>query len=852
MRPFRFILLLAFFVALPVFLTCWSLLSAHDAAADRFRVGYSESTGRMRAFFSFSTPSSLFPPSALISVTGDNSTFFLARPAAFGPSLPSKGLNGELWVGRGFGEESILEEEEIYTAGWELGCSDVPGWREDERKRSEMVTAPTKPSKRSIEAAQDSQSSSNDEPAQDSPTDDGTDDYLHRPLSDSLPAKPGKQGEPANADNTRSNSPTHADIESLQEGADIAGKIVLLARGGCGFLEKVKWVQRRGGIALIVGDREKGASLTIMYAKGDTSNVTIPSIFTSWNAAHLLSSMVPAKGMADEVEEQKQSKSGSRAKAVFTATTSATDSTPTSDSTDEEDAQGWMHDTLAAIGLTESSWHQEDTRRPPGSGNIQWILSDNWDDDNNGDAQDAPEGRTFTRTTSKPTKAFTSATSGKTKAADAAAGADDFVIGVQDWRDTHLLEDKQTDAVAGKEAGQEKNPGIVSTSSKGPKATEGALKGGSITPGSGEYIDQSDERVKPRAKDDKIKPRTRKTGAHDHRGRRWFSWFRAKHDCTHSKKPSAASHMDSKTPSEQSKKKPDREGLWVTLTPTTVSASPFFDTLLVLVVSPLVTLTVVYALLMLRSRIRRRRWRAPKSLVDRLPVRTYHTMSTSSSTTSSQVASPVNSTVTSPLLVPITDVAGRPRPRSQTAGSVLPSPESARSISRSPPCEKAAKPAKRRKYTARQVECAVCLEDYIDGESQVMSLPCGHEFHAECITPWLVNRRRTCPICKGDVVRSMSRAEAGDAEDVEPSSDEVQNRIAHTVNDEPSSAIPIPVRDDSIEDEDVEQGQAVDDPLLEGPPVERQANWRNILASSLTRLSGDTVWRQTPSSDRSR
>ena len=36
------------------------------------------------------------------------------------------------------------------------------------------------------------------------------------------------------------------------------------------------------------------------------------------------------------------------------------------------------------------------------------------------------------------------------------------------------------------------------------------------------------------------------------------------------------------------------EGLWITLTPTRMSSSPFVDTLLVLVVSPLVTLTVVY------------------------------------------------------------------------------------------------------------------------------------------------------------------------------------------------------------------------------------------------------------------
>ncbi|KAG7291556.1 hypothetical protein NEMBOFW57_001575 [Staphylotrichum longicolle] len=46
-----------------------------------------------------------------------------------------------------------------------------------------------------------------------------------------------------------------------------------------------------------------------------------------------------------------------------------------------------------------------------------------------------------------------------------------------------------------------------------------------------------------------------------------------------------------------------------------------------------------------------------------------------------------------------------------------------------------------KKYMGRQVECVVCLEEYVDGVSRVMSLPCGHEFHAECI----------------DVVRSLAR-----------------------------------------------------------------------------------------------
>ena len=183
----------------------------------------------------------------------------------------------------------------------------------------------------------------------------------------------------------------------------------------------------------------------------------------------------------------------------------------------------------------------------------------------------------------------------------------------------------------------------------------------------------------------------------------------------------------------------DHDGLWVTLTPATVSSSPFFDTLLVLVVSPLVTLTVVYGMLLLRSRIRRRRWRAPKSIVDRLPVRTYHTMSCASSATSSHRSSVSPPTPSSPLL-PNTNRALQPRtrPRSQTTASIneaMSSPSNQIIANASLlQQEKGTSPnLPRKRYSGRQVECVVCLEEYIDGQSRVMSLPCGHEFHADCM-----------------------------------------------------------------------------------------------------------------------
>ena len=159
-----------------------------------------------------------------------------------------------------------------------------------------------------------------------------------------------------------------------------------------------------------------------------------------------------------------------------------------------------------------------------------------------------------------------------------------------------------------------------------------------------------------------------------------------------------------------------------------------------LVVSPLVTLTVVYALLLLRSRIRRRRWRAPKSVVERLPVRTYHTMSGTSTPSSTRYVPSQSSSPTSPLLQSSSrSTSNQKRPRSATTSGV----GEAVSASLDRATAKAsilqnekgvtASAKKRKKYHARQIECVVCLEEYVDGHSRIMSLPCGHEFHAECM-----------------------------------------------------------------------------------------------------------------------
>ncbi|KAL7272536.1 hypothetical protein RUND412_004646 [Rhizina undulata] len=502
----------------------------------------------------------LFPSSAVISLTNDNSTFFLSRPAAFGPALPRNGLNGELVV---------LEEGQ-------LACEDVPGWDGNARV------------------------------VKDGDVEEGTDNVVSVLSVERERVAAGKG---------------HADIETLQQTARIQGRIVLVMRGGCGFLEKVLWTQRRGGVAVIVGDYKReggGGGLVTMYAKGDTSNVSIPSIFTTYTTAHLLTTLLPKRYHPPD----------------FSLPNPAPPVVPP---TEEYES---MQDKKKLLGL-------------------------HW-----------PFYKHLTVSSGAPT------TSTKTSTATTTATP-------------------------------------VPTAKKEVKVDSSHRP-----PMSGEW-----EGVV-------IVAETKKDGE-------------------------GADDGDS-----------EKEGLWITLTPASVRESPFFDTLLVLVVSPVVTLTVVYALLLLRSRIRRRRWRAPKSLVDRLPVRTYQaTPPPRPAPPPPPPSSPSPSSVTGSTTITTTT--------NTSSSSSFPARSSLLSASRltqhgrggrgnteaAGGAESRREKRRPRRYQGGSVECVVCLEEYVDGVSKVMKLPCGHEFHAECITPWLTTRRRTCPICKGDVVRGAAADMSQDEEE---------------------------------------------------------------------------------------
>ena len=54
-----------------------------------------------------------------------------------------------------------------------------------------------------------------------------------------------------------------------------------------------------------------------------------------------------------------------------------------------------------------------------------------------------------------------------------------------------------------------------------------------------------------------------------------------------------------------------------------------------------------------------------------------------------------------------------------------------------------------------QKECTICLEDFIIGR-EIITLPCFHIFHVECICDWL-RRNKTCPLCKIDVSEKKNK-----------------------------------------------------------------------------------------------
>ncbi|PYH85200.1 hypothetical protein BO82DRAFT_274967 [Aspergillus uvarum CBS 121591] len=56
--------------------------------------------------------------------------------------------------------------------------------------------------------------------------------------------------------------------------------------------------------------------------------------------------------------------------------------------------------------------------------------------------------------------------------------------------------------------------------------------------------------------------------------------------------------------------------------------------------------------------------------------------------------------------------------------------------------------------------CPICTDDFVKGQD-LRVLPCNHQFHPECIDPWLVNVSGTCPLCRIDLNPAQPDGEEG-------------------------------------------------------------------------------------------
>ncbi|XP_045504825.1 protein goliath-like isoform X2 [Colias croceus] len=78
-------------------------------------------------------------------------------------------------------------------------------------------------------------------------------------------------------------------------------------------------------------------------------------------------------------------------------------------------------------------------------------------------------------------------------------------------------------------------------------------------------------------------------------------------------------------------------------------------------------------------------------------------------------------------------------------------------------------PVKSLKTDDREVQgdgecCAICIEPYRVSET-LRSLPCRHDFHKNCIDPWLLEHR-TCPMCKMDILKYYGFVFTGSQESI--------------------------------------------------------------------------------------
>lgn len=67
--------------------------------------------------------------------------------------------------------------------------------------------------------------------------------------------------------------------------------------------------------------------------------------------------------------------------------------------------------------------------------------------------------------------------------------------------------------------------------------------------------------------------------------------------------------------------------------------------------------------------------------------------------------------------------------------------------------------------------CPICTDDFVKGQD-LRVLPCNHQFHPECIDPWLVNVSGTCPLCRIDLNPAQAEGENNENQEGETRNEE--------------------------------------------------------------------------------
>ncbi|KXS16837.1 hypothetical protein M427DRAFT_68859 [Gonapodya prolifera JEL478] len=64
--------------------------------------------------------------------------------------------------------------------------------------------------------------------------------------------------------------------------------------------------------------------------------------------------------------------------------------------------------------------------------------------------------------------------------------------------------------------------------------------------------------------------------------------------------------------------------------------------------------------------------------------------------------------------------------------------------------------------SSKPTSCPICLGSLRKPGAVLRCLPCGHQFHAECVDEWLTGWKAECPICRCDVTKTADPAWTGE------------------------------------------------------------------------------------------